>query len=154
GHVAVGIALVRRRGEGINRRGQDRTVAEIVEVRIEAAHPDARVLAKLVIHAAGEAIARAIVSILADIHCVVGREIGRIRAGRLAVAWIALDYRWGRLDIVDATAVPVVAAAEEHTELLLRTKALADRAAELARRPPVENRRVPAESEQRDRRLL
>src|ERR1051326_3748543 len=154
GHIAIRISLVWGRGESVNRRGQDRPIAKVVEVGVEAPCPDVRVLAELIVHAAGEAISRAIVSIFAYIHGVIRREIGRVRAGRLTVAGIALDDRRGRLDIVDTPAVPVVAAAEEHAELLLRAETLADRAAELARRPPVENRRVTAKTEQRYGRLL
>src|SRR5262249_61311510 len=116
--------------------------------------PDARVLAELVIDTASEAITCAVVAVLTRVHCVVGREVGSVSAGGLTVTGVALDHGRGRLDIIDAAAVPIVAAAEKHAELLVRAKALPDRAAKLARTATIENRCVPTQTKQGNRGLL
>ena len=55
-----------------------------------------------------------------------------------------------RLDIVDASAIPVVRASKQYSQPLFLAKALADGAAELVRGAPVLNGRVTAQAVQRN----
>src|SRR5581483_6039541 len=110
---AAVVGRLRRREEIAEAEAVDPAVAVVVELREESLERQARSGLDLIIEAAGKAEARALIAIFAEIDCRLHRNRSAAevnRAGR-------------RLDVVDVVAVSVVAAADEHAELMMRAEA-------------------------------
>src|SRR5581483_8803176 len=88
----------------------------------------------LIIEAAGKAEARALIAIFAEIDCRLHRNRSAAEVNRAGL----------RLDVVDAAAVPVVAAADEHAELMMRAEARGASGAQLRLAAAADDVRVAA----------
>src|SRR5208337_739729 len=97
-------------------------------MRVQAPDVETRHIAQLVINASGKAVTGAVVPVFAEILAFVCGVVGSVRRWSEAArrSRIALHGGRGWLKVVDPASVPVVAAADDNSEPLVGTEALAN----------------------------
>src|SRR5258708_33838889 len=99
--------------------------------------------------AAGKSVAGAVIAVFAQIPGVISgikRGVCRLLGGTVAAVRVALGGDRDRFHIVNASAVPIVASTEQHTQLFVGAEPFADRAAHFVQSSPADDGRAPTDA--------